>query len=57
MQAMDKRDSFAKSIYVMIFNWLVEKINTTILAQAGTVVKGEIIEISFQLLLNLEILL
>lgn len=29
-QALDKRDSFAKSIYAMIFNWLVDKINTTI---------------------------
>jgi myosin heavy subunit len=29
-QAIDKRDSFAKSIYSMIFNWLVDKINETI---------------------------
>jgi myosin heavy subunit len=29
-QALDKRDSFAKSIYTMVFNWLVNKINETI---------------------------
>lgn len=29
-QALDKRDSFAKNIYSMIFHWLVDKINTTI---------------------------
>ena len=29
-QAIEKRDSFAKSIYAMLFSWLVEKINTTI---------------------------
>ena len=29
-QAVDKRNSVAKSIYAMIFNWLVGKINSTI---------------------------
>ena len=29
-QAVEKRDSFAKSIYSMIFSWLVDMINTTI---------------------------
>jgi myosin heavy subunit len=27
---MDKRDSFSRSIYSMLFNWLIEKINSTI---------------------------
>ena len=30
MQALDKRDSIAKSLHTMIFNWLVQKINETI---------------------------
>ena len=29
-QSNDKRDSLAKSIYTMIFNWLFQKINDTI---------------------------
>lgn len=29
-QALDKRDSFSKSIYSMIFHWLVDRINATI---------------------------
>ncbi len=29
-QAMDKKHSFAKSVYSMLFSWLVDKINTTI---------------------------
>eukprot|EP01041_Mallomonas_annulata_P001711 gene1711-3313_t len=29
-QAIDKRDSFAKSIYTILFSWLVDKINNTI---------------------------
>lgn len=34
-QAIDKRNSFAKSIYMMIFNWLVDQINQNIAAPAG----------------------
>jgi len=29
-QAMDKRDSFSKSIYSMLFTWLIDQINSTI---------------------------
>jgi myosin-7 len=34
-QVIEKRDSFAKTIYFMIFNWLVDKINATISASNG----------------------
>lgn len=27
---MDKRNSFAKTVYTMLFSWLVEKVNSTI---------------------------
>ena len=30
LQAMDKRNSFAKTVYSMLFSWLVDKINLTI---------------------------
>lgn len=33
-QVIEKRDSFAKTIYFMIFNWLVDKINITISASS-----------------------
>jgi myosin-5 len=31
-QACDKKDSFSKSIYSMVFSWLVERINTTLVS-------------------------
>ena len=35
VQALDKRDTFAKTLYVMIFSWLVHKINETIAAKGN----------------------
>lgn len=39
-QATDKRDSFAKTIYTMIFSWLVGRINETIAVKAAAVAEG-----------------
>ncbi|CAM9852718.1 unnamed protein product, partial [Ectocarpus fasciculatus] len=39
-EAVDKRDSFSKSIYSMIFNWLVDRINQTITSPVKATVKG-----------------
>lgn len=35
VQALDKRDTFAKTLYVMIFSWLVHKINETIASKSN----------------------
>lgn len=39
-QAMEKKNSFAKTVYSMLFTWLVEKINTTIAPPADSAIKG-----------------
>lgn len=36
VQASDKRDSFSKSIYTMLFSWLVDKINEMIAVGEGS---------------------
>ena len=41
MQARDKRNSFAKTIYNQLFSWLVEKVNLTISPTSGNI-KGTI---------------
>jgi myosin-5 len=41
LQAMEKRNSFAKTVYSMLFSWLVDKINTTIAPPSETALKGK----------------
>lgn len=38
---MEKRNSFAKTVYSMLFSWLVDKINTTIAPPSETALKGK----------------
>lgn len=37
---MEKRNSFAKTVYSMLFTWLVDRINTTIAPAETASLKG-----------------
>jgi len=45
LQARDKRNSFAKTVYNQLFSWLVEKVNLTISPVANGLIKGMFFEV------------
>ena len=41
VQAMEKRNSLSKTVYSMLFTWLVDKINTTIAPPSDAALRGK----------------